>query len=127
MENILSPPLITLGRLTRWGHSLGSFQHVDPLPSPPLLNDHRSDEVGDADDSDGDDIYEDTDDAQLKKSSWNMWWSEADNQTTEWWFSRHKYNFFPTFFTAGVDDHYMVMILVMIMMILMMIMMIMMI
>ena len=117
MENILSPPLITLGRLTRWGHSLGSFQHVDPLPSPPLLNDQRSDEVGDADDGDGD-----MDDAQLKKSSWNMWWSEADNQTTEWWFSRHKYNFFLIFFRAGVDGDYM-MILVMIIMILVMIMM----
>ena len=77
-----APPLITLAGLTSWGHSLGSFQHVDPFPSLLLVNDHPGDEVDDADDDD--DIH---DDAQLRKiSSWNMWsaGARADNETSEW-------------------------------------------
>ena len=74
-----------MARLTSWGHSLGSFQHVDPLPSLLLVNDHHGDEVDDADgEDDDDDIH---DDVQLRRiSSWNMWsaGARADDETSEW-------------------------------------------
>ena len=90
------------------------------MPSLPLL----SDEVDDADDGDSDDIYDNNDDdAPIKKSSWNMWWSMTTGQKQGGQTTRRLNGFqvtntisFLLFLSAGVDDDYM-MILVMTMMV----------
>ena len=106
----LSPPaLITLVWLTSRGHSLGSFQHTDPVDLSfrwmmILWCEERDDGIDDNGDDDG---------QVEKESSWTIWSTGGADKTTEWsggvewgflsWsFSHRKYNFFTKRFSNDI-------------------------